>query len=97
MTVLQVLQSQLKLSSRKSTMLMIQEFSSFWVPAHAFANPRSLLGMDHFSHWCQWEGDAGVQAGGIPGAQKPGQGHICLVWRLPGFCSELAPGPSPRV
>lgn len=26
------------------------------------------------------------------------QGHnICLVWRLPGFCSELAPGPSPRV
>lgn len=30
-------------------------------------HPSAMLGRDHFSRWPQWEGDAGVQAGGSPG------------------------------
>lgn len=31
------------------------------------SHPTSMLGTDHFSHWPQQGGDAGVQAGGSPG------------------------------
>lgn len=60
-------------------------------------HPCSLLGTDHFPIGLNGKGMQVRRQEASLVHQKPGQGHnICLVWRLPRFCSEPAPGPSPR-
>lgn len=50
-------------------------------------HPSSMLGMDHFSNWPQWEGQAGMQVGGSPGPaggiRNPGN---ITTSALPGGC-----------
>lgn len=52
-------------------MLVVQLLEALFGFQHMFLpHPCSLLGMDYFSHWSQWEGEEDVQAGALPGASE---------------------------